>query len=65
VTKVEGIVCPRCKAWVWSRHRHDCRSCFCGYCFIDGGRDYTRVGYGGPDWPRPWDLPRGVMMEPN
>lgn len=22
------------------------RYCGCGYCYVDGGREYTRVGYG-------------------
>lgn len=46
--KVAAIECPRCQEQVWSRHRHDFRHCKCGYCFIDGGRDYTRTGYGVP-----------------
>lgn len=45
-TTVSGICCPRCLSHVWSRHRHDMRYCPCEYSFVDGGRDYTRVGYG-------------------
>lgn len=43
---VSAIECPRCKETIWSRHGHDFRHCGCGYCFIDGGRHYTRWGYG-------------------
>lgn len=50
--KVQGIRCPKCEAELWSRHRHDMRSCPCGYCYVDGGRNYTRVGWG-PEGPPP------------
>lgn len=43
---VNGLHCPRCKEKIWSRHRHDFRHCLCGYCFVDGGRDYMRFGWG-------------------
>ncbi len=46
--KVAGIACPRCGAQIWSRHRHDFRYCPCGYCYVDGGRDYLRFGWGVP-----------------
>lgn len=42
--KVKGIECPECGDRVWSRHRHDWRKCKCGAVFVDGGRDYLRVG---------------------
>jgi hypothetical protein len=42
--KVAAVKCPNCKDVIWSRHRHDCRSCKCQDSFIDGGRDYTRLG---------------------
>lgn len=42
--KVSAIVCLTCKYTVFSRARHDFRRCQCGECFIDGGRDYTKVG---------------------
>lgn len=44
--KVHGIQCPRCNEKLWSKYRHDFHYCGCGYCFVDGGRDYLRVGYG-------------------
>lgn len=46
--KVSGIECPRCGAQIWSRHRHDYRGCPCGYCHVDGGRDYLRFDWGIP-----------------
>ncbi len=58
-----GVECPKCFQRIWSRHRHDCRSCFCGYVYVDGGRDYLRWGYGGPDWPEPWVMPKSVRVE--
>lgn len=42
--KVQGIECPYCKDQIWSRHTHDFRTCKCGKVFVDGGRDYLRVG---------------------
>lgn len=44
--KVQGIRCPRCLDDIWSRHGHDFRYCGCGYCFVDGGRNYLRYGHG-------------------
>ncbi len=44
---VQCITCPQCKDRIWSRHRHDFRHCKCGYCFVDGGRDYLRYGWNG------------------
>lgn len=43
--KVNAIQCPHCRDIIFSRTRHDHRSCSCGKVFIDGGRDYERVGY--------------------
>lgn len=61
--KVTGIECPMCLQRIWSRATHDFRHCFCGYCFVDGGRSYLRWGYGGPEWPRPWQRPKEVQIE--
>jgi hypothetical protein len=60
---VEAAVCPKCKVTVWSRHGHDMRFCSCGYCFIDGGRGYTRMGFGGDEWPKPWEKPEMIQLE--
>lgn len=46
IITVRGIKCPRCWDHIWSRSGHDFRWCFCGYCFVDGGRSYLRYGYG-------------------
>ena len=40
---VQGIQCPECGEKIWSRHAHDFHPCGCGYCAIDGGREYTRI----------------------
>lgn len=60
--KVKGIECPACGAQIWSRHTHDFRFCPCDYCFVDGGRDYLRSGWGGDGLP---DLgpPKTVEIE--
>lgn len=38
-----GIFCKHCKNIIYSRSRHDYRSCDCGKCAIDGGFDYSRL----------------------
>jgi hypothetical protein len=43
--KITGIKCPSCNDIVFSRARHDCRFCSCGDVYIDGGFDYTRIGF--------------------
>lgn len=42
---VTGIRCGKCNSEVVSLYRHDFRYCRCGACFIDGGFDYTRIGW--------------------
>jgi len=42
--KVNAITCSKCSDTIYSRVRHDCRSCSCGKVYIDGGFDYLRVG---------------------
>lgn len=44
--KVTGLECPICENKIWSKYTHDFRYCECGYCFVDGGRDYMRCGWG-------------------
>lgn len=34
-----------CNDIVESKHRHDFVRCKCGKCYVDGGNDYTRVGF--------------------
>ena len=43
--QVTGVQCPNCLDIIVSRHHYDCHYCTCGESMIDGGRDYTRVGY--------------------
>lgn len=43
--KITCIECPSCNDIIYSRARHDMRSCSCGKVFIDGGFDYCRVGF--------------------
>lgn len=59
---VSGLECPNCKQRIWSRHRHDFRYCFCSYCFIDGGRDYTRWGYGWEDGTATAGIPKSIRI---
>ena len=42
--KIIALKCPKCKDIIYSRSRHDWRSCTCGAMFVDGGFDYCRVG---------------------
>jgi hypothetical protein len=37
-----AIFCKHCKNIIYSRSRHDYRSCDCGKCSIDGGFSYSR-----------------------
>lgn len=43
--KVTVISCPKCKDVVFSRTRHDMRSCSCGSVSIDGGDAYCRIAF--------------------
>lgn len=40
-----AIHCLNCDEVVYSMHRHDFRPCSCGGVSIDGGSDYTKIGY--------------------
>jgi hypothetical protein len=42
---VHGLECLKCGDRIYSRARHDFRSCECGDIFVDGGFDYMRGGY--------------------
>ena len=47
-TPMSAIMCPTCRTVLFSRHRHDFRTCGCeNEVFIDGGREYTRLGFKG------------------
>jgi len=43
--KVNAIQCPKCKDIIYSRSRHDFRTCSCGDVSIDGGFDYTKISF--------------------
>lgn len=51
---VQGIQCPVCEEKLWSKYTHDFHYCECTYCFVDGGREYLRIGWGAGSWS---DLP--------
>ena len=38
------IRCLNCNDIIESKDLHDCVSCKCGACSIDGGKQYTRIG---------------------
>ena len=38
------IRCLKCNDIIESKDLHDCVSCKCGACSIDGGNQYTRIG---------------------
>jgi len=42
---VNALQCQNCKDIIFSRARHDFRSCTCGETYVDGGFSYTRIGY--------------------
>ena len=42
---VQAVQCIRCGDVIFSRAQYDYHSCSCGETFIDGGRDYVRVGW--------------------
>ena len=39
------LECPKCGSFIFSRDRHDYRTCPCGEVSIDGGFDYFRVAF--------------------
>lgn len=38
------IRCLKCNDIIESKDLHDCVSCKCGACSIDGGNQYARIG---------------------
>ena len=40
-----AIQCNLCGDIIESTYRHDFVECSCKACFVDGGRDYQRIGY--------------------
>lgn len=51
--KMTGVRCMFCKDVIYSRHRHDWRTCKCGGTFVDGGMDYLRYGTTDNTTPQP------------
>jgi len=48
MTKVLAVKCPECNYTIFSRARHDFRTCACKGdkgIFVDGGLEYTRIGF--------------------
>lgn len=44
-TRVNTVTCPECRTEIYSRARHDFRTCGCRFTtFVDGGFDYFRHG---------------------
>jgi hypothetical protein len=44
-TVVMTLECPKCGSLIFSRSRHDYRTCPCGEVSVDGGLDYFRVAF--------------------
>ena len=44
-TRVAAVTCNGCGDEIYSRARHDFRSCKCGKTHIDGGFDYVKAGF--------------------
>ena len=38
------IKCKKCGDIIESKSRHDFVECSCGACYVDGGKDYVRIG---------------------
>ena len=57
MTIVKAIKCPECNCTIFSRARHDMRSCLCGKVSIDGGFDYVKLNFpNGKAIPEIFDL---------
>ena len=41
----DAVHCLNCDDVVYSVNRHDMRGCTCGNVSIDGGKDYTKIGF--------------------
>ena len=44
------IKCLKCGDTIESEYRHDYKTCSCGACAVDGGRDYLRRSGNLEDW---------------
>lgn len=45
--RVMAVKCRNCGDIIYSRARHDFRTCECGDCFVDGGFEYFKYGWSG------------------
>jgi hypothetical protein len=43
--KIHAIYCNHCKNTIYSRARHDMRSCTCKTVAVDGGFDYSKISF--------------------
>ena len=41
--KINAIICLNCHDVIFSRARHDFRTCSCGNISVDGGFDYMKI----------------------
>lgn len=41
--KIQAVKCINCGDIIFSRCRHDFKSCFCGKISVDGGFDYCKI----------------------
>lgn len=55
---ISAVQCPHCKDIIFSRARHDFRSCTCEKTSIDGGRSYLKLGFSASD-----NLPEIIRIE--
>ena len=44
IIKRNAIRCKLCGDVIESKHIHDWVQCECGACFVDGGKEYARIG---------------------
>ena len=44
--KISAIKCLNCNDIIYSRAQHDFMVCSCAECYIDGGQQYMRIGFG-------------------
>lgn len=51
-----AIECQDCNDIIFSIDNHDMARCTCGKCLIDGGKDYTRIGFSSKGGYKPCSL---------
>jgi len=45
-----SLECFDCDTVITSKSVHDFQNCKCGNIFVDGGNDYTRIGWKNGNW---------------